>query len=755
MAAVPRYERRVATPRPAALPLIQAPRVTGDGLGAALAGLGDSIERGILQVDEARSRELYRATEGSIAAHRAWQAERLRELETAPADEVDTRADKLLTDSRQSWQGILSKLPERSRARGFAEGVRDDAQLELTDKVERFRISARGLRTAETFEQSLAERARSVEADPDSFVGSYAEHARAAERAMISQGAQAAQKKAAFETLVLAATRGAIRRNPAAALAQLRSENPSALYIRNLSPEQREAALKVAENAEREGTVATYTNRIARTFREQGPAAGARLLARLDEASVSEEVKDAVRTEVNARNGLLRDERRAENLEAITSLSTAIARGVPSRTAERDAYALYRRGALSESEFVNTREAIARARQQAADREAERAALAEMITAGRALDPADTVARKAVSTEFRERTRSTDPISAEYVNQAVALAKQTRVVPDSAVSWARTALVSDNVNAAAFGGELLARLEDAAPQSAGFAIDERTRTMAADISSAVRAGTVPAQAVELARRNASRPEPERERLRERYRTDKLEAGNDEALQRFLDGDDRFDRSLIRGAPAAPEAMAAEFSAGVRRYFDALGGDIVQARRLAWNDATRKWAYSTAATGKPAIVPYAPELHGISRADVENDLAKALTDHSAQVRRFDPVSGDLVAASPSPKDMRLVPIPGVTERTAGLRWNVAVQGDDGSVDLLRGPDNLPLAYALPVQAQDFRERREARGREALERARRLAAEQRSDLDQLEEMSRAGDDFAFSLLQMAPRPAPGIR
>jgi hypothetical protein len=755
MPSIARYEPRVPTPKARLLPLIQAPRITGDGLGAAIAGLGESIERGVNTIDEARSRELYRVTEANISAHRAWQAAQLRDLETAPADEVDERADKFLAESRQSWQGIVDRLPERSRARGFAEGVRDDAQLELVDKVERFRSTAQGLRTAQTFEQSLADRARDVEADPDSFLRNYAEHARAAEHAMLSQGAQAAQKRAAFQTLVSAATRGAIRRDPAGTLAQLQSEDPTAQYIRNLSPEERQSALKVAEAAVRDGTITDYTDKIARAYRDQGPAAGARLLARLDEVPVSEEVKDAVRNEVHARNGLLRDERRAENLEAITSLSTAIARGDPPRTAERDAYSLYRRGALSESEFVNTREAIARARQQAGDRDADRAALAEMITAGRALDPADATARKAVSTEFRERTRNADPLSPEFVNQAVALAKQTRVVPDSAVAWARTALVSDNINAAAFGGELLARLEEAAPQSAGFAIDERTRTLAADISSAVRAGAVPAQAVELARRNAARPESERERLRERYRTEKLEGGNDEALQGFLDGDDRFDRSLIRGAPAAPEAMAAEFSAGVRRYFDAVGGDVVQARRLAWNDATRKWAFSTAATGKPAIVPYAPELHGISRADVEKDFAKALADHPAQVRRFDPVSGDLVAASPSPKDLRLVPIPGVTERTAGLRWNVAIQGDDGSVDLLRGSDNLPLAYELPVTAQDFRERREAQGRQALERARRVSAEQRSDLDQLEEMSRAGDDFAFSLLQMAPRPAPGIR
>ena len=49
-----------------------------------------------------------------------------------------------------------------------------------------------------------------------------------------------------------------------------------------------------------------------------------------------------------------------------------------------------------------------------------------------------------------------------------------------------------------------------------------------------------------------------------------------------------------------------------------------------------------------------------------------------------------------RGLRLVPEGrGLTEHTRGLKWNIVVEDEEGDVDVIRGPDNRPLVYALPV------------------------------------------------------------
>jgi hypothetical protein len=693
--ATPTYRERLQTSPGGAPSLLRTPNVS-DGIGAALARAGTQIEQAGAQVEDVRYREFVAATDSNLAKSAAWATEQLRGIDQTPDDQVGTAIDKMREQWTKQRTDILANA-KGERARRYAETALTEIDTRLTQRTNTLADAARSRTVVTNLERALSARTAAVRTDPTAYDEALAQSMYAADTSLLSGEARGRMVEYIGAQLSGAAAEGAIERDPGAMVKEL--TNPESLlpYVRNLSPDVRARLLKsatdMAQDRKLDGVAAGVLSQYQRSFRAGTQAAGA-ILA--DESLTPEEQQGAY-ARVQQGVSQLSDQRRQENVDGLARLERMQAAGDPG--SERLAASLYERGALSEAQYagaVGQAERIRKAQAEAAERNA---ALTAVLTGGSTLDPKDTGSRQAVDAYFGQQMQGTAPGSPQYIAAAVQMTARTSIAPESAISWARAQMLGGDPQSAAQAADLIVQLDAANPSAAAFTIDERTRTMAAQVGEAVRSGAPPQVALDLARADAARPESERKALRDIYRAERYSQGNSDELRSLLRGQREYDPGFLTVTPETPFALQAEYEAAVERYFPQVGGNIDAARKRAFADVQRKWGRSEV-NGKPELLPYAPErmFPGLTPDVVRADIAASTA-----------------GLTPDPAALRLVPSSD-TARSGGLFWHLGTVDEDGALDILRDERGLPLRYQLPANQTNYEAARSKVAADKVEAAR---------------------------------------
>lgn len=466
----------------------------------------------------------------------------------------------------------------------------------------------------------------------------------------------------------------------------------------------------------RGGKIISRANSILSAYRGDAKK-GVEALTALESSDLTDEEKNDIRSKVREGIGLIVSERRQQYSDQVTHLERAIAKGAPDANAEGQAAYLYRRGAYSAAEYTNVLERIDNARQAGAKQNAVLSSVQEALRLGQRLDPKNEKVVDAVDTLFQAAAQEAglERGSDAWVNAAADLARRTNILPPEVMSWARSQMLSEEPALVAPAATAIARWADEAPVAYSYFDDPNLKAYAENVNALLSVGADPAKAIETVRKTMEIPKARQDELAQQYRSEKYAKDNGDELQSFLDSDDAFDRAIFGGAPAPSQTMVNDFEAAVRLYYSKTNGDIGRARELAWKDIRGVYGYSTV-NGQPEVLKYAPELiyPGIDVSVIRSDMMEA-----AKASGFDPAT------------VRMIPSHR-TGTTRGLLWHLAVEDADGNVDLVLGPDNRPVDYAIPTDTERYVEAQETAKRKAVEAARDKARRARAMADSMAEL-----------------------
>jgi hypothetical protein len=466
-----------------------------------------------------------------------------------------------------------------------------------------------------------------------------------------------------------------------------------------LTPEE----LKTAQGQIDAGTVKSAADSIIAGYK-MGADAGAQRLQALDASGLSQDDQTKVIQEVeHQRDALMYQRRQDPKVQAqLMTLEQSIATGKPILGAEGMTDALWQRGALTDEMHLSIRDQIARINSKNEDDAATQALYQRAYVSSVPLDPGNKDDKEGVDNLFQRMTAGNKPGTPGWSNRAVDITSRTGVVPESAVHWATANLVSGQPQDAASAADLIARVGETNPRSAEY-IDAKTKAMATTISNAVRAGTDPQVAVEMARRNTQITDTQGNALDEHWKTAKLDQSQGSALLSRLKGDPNFKPGWFTGVPQVPVAMQSEYDQLTRDYYRRTGGDIASARDLAASDLRHVWGVSDV-NGTRQIMPYAPEamFPGLTAQDVRDDLTKT-------------VASNAQLAGTDASKVQLIEDPQRTSRTHGQEWNLQAPDKNGLLQILQGKDGNPLVYQLPVASNDFQATRDRQARVLIEKA----------------------------------------
>jgi hypothetical protein len=513
----------------------------------------------------------------------------------------------------------------------------------------------------------------------------------------------------------------------------------TAAQVRQLRAQYAETAQKGFQS----GQVSNVSSAIMGQY-EADILAGDRALSKIDKLALDDETKIGVQTEVRKRLNLMQEQRKRQYIEHTGALHQDIADGDPSPAAEGTAFALYRKGAMTEDNYTSLVSQIERARVEKAKKEVDLALGFAALRDGTALDPKDADIRKTMDKVFAQVVTGVERGSAQWQNTAIDMAQRTNIVPTDSISWARTIITAGDIEQSPVVADFLHRLEQANPSAFRYVEDDKLKSYASQVSDAIGSGTPPEHAVTVAFNNTyGLKDSTREALKDQYSTllkgpKKAAAANSDDLQSRLDSDESYDRSILSGAPSAPIGLRGEFNDAVERYYQYTNGNIEQARDLAWRDVKRKWGYSSV-NGKPELMPYAPEtmFPQLSPDMVRDDVAASVK----------PLGLD-------PAKVKLVPSP-ETAGTGGLIWNVGVLNEYGATDVVLDKNNRPLRYELPVTREAFDAAAAKLKKEATDKARAFSKQQRAMNEHLKMLAEQGDEEAMMLLDFMPKPAEGFQ
>ena len=491
------------------------------------------------------------------------------------------------------------------------------------------------------------------------------------------------------DTLSLAGARGLANANPRAVLDQLEHPDQAGQIIAGLTPAQRE----VIQGHAQQKLVQQTGDGIVNVYRQIGPSAGSQAFASIDKADLPDALKDQVRQHVLAGINQWQGESRQANQAQIIKLEEGLNSGQPPTDARQQIYSLHNKGVYGPEETATKlaqadRAELARAGDDASIAWAEQAYRGDVDHPnGRPLDAENGDVKKAVDGLFNHYAGQLQAGTPEWVSRAADIAHRTGVAPDSAVSWSRAQLISGDPQSAATGADTLARLQEAAPRGAPFAIDTKTEALARQVVDFVHGGVDPATAVNLARKNTAIAEPERKFLEAKWQQQVPEKNFESmaanaVVAQFKD-DPRFKPGMFSSVPTPSRELATEYGNLVHEYFLYTNGNLEQSQELAGAAVSRTWGV-TEVNGKRELMPYAPEtmFPGLTADQVRADIAK--------------LSGELPDTDVS--KIRLTPT-AETARTGGRLWQLTAPDKFGAYDIVTGKNGNPRLYQLPVTAGD--------------------------------------------------------
>jgi hypothetical protein len=412
---------------------------------------------------------------------------------------------------------------------------------------------------------------------------------------------------------------------------------------------QREAA--AAQAARVKGVAAS----VLRAYEQHGPDGGQFALQKITRG-LSPDVADEVYAKVQT--GLSRRRRREAQQQASADMIAGIHEALASNTADESTAqqvdALWEVGALSPTERASLAGRVAAARVEGAKLNAAAATIREAMQSGTPLDPSSSDVRKGLAAAFDRDAQGSPVGSDSWQGLATAYAARTRVVPEQAVSWARSALRSPDPKVAAPAAQFLAGVEASAPDAAGQ-FDANTKAFAGVVNSMISAGTAPDKAIETAR--ATVYDIRQDVVKQRqdvFRKDHAKQSLG-ALTSFIDRD--FD-TLTTSQPAASQSLDVDFNAQTARYFEKTG-DIDVARDLAWKDLKRVYGPSRV-NGDAVMMALPPERFGITPQMVRSEIAAFITGKRGIA---------------DPKGLR-------TRGNIDIHSRPVVQNEDGSISTVR-------------------------------------------------------------------------
>jgi hypothetical protein len=671
------YREQISTPNGAGLGQLQTPNVQ-TGIGQALQSTGDQLFAVGSHLQDMADREAIATADANISRSSAWAQEQVDSLRTAPADEVEKRREQILKD----WQKQRSDITSKARTpavRDFTQQHIDRLETAIHSQTGDIANEARTLRTIDQQTQALNERARVVESDPTQLEKSVADQSYVASRSLLNQQAQAAMHGKIVADLSLAALRGNLKKDPKGTLAELQNPQSEALWMQGITPDQRQKAIGVAENAITEQAIDGATSTIMAAFGQSVSKGNASLAA----LNLPEDQANTVRQKVHAQFSLLQDERSRAAHDEVVGLARKIDQGFASPADIRHLGRLYDQAAITEAQHLSYIDRYDAARKASAERVQAQQDIANIFAAGLPLDPTSSAHRKALDLTFSASVGQIPAGDPRWKAQARALAGQTRMLPDSAMQWTRQAMRSPDPKQRADAAMFFADVEATTPEAImGF--DAQTKAYAGLVSSMVNAGADPLKAADQAAELTYKITPQvREFRKTQYTALAKQSPESSAVTGFIGQD--FNAGLFHSNSAASQALVSDFGMQRSRYFE-LTGDLNAASAMAWRDVKQVYGPSKV-NGESQMMMMPPERFGVSPDAVRADIADWLKSNPQ-------------ADGSAAEDVHLVPDATTQRNVFGLydgqpvRPSYKVVGKGG--DILIGADGLPVVYTLPSE-----------------------------------------------------------
>lgn len=678
------YQPRVS---PEDLPRKTVPEMSGVSFGGALTNVADSLDRKYQQDSATWAGD-------QIAQARVKAVTSLEQAKAnAPAGDQTGFTDKYLAAFDKDNAPLIQSAGGNPWAsRMISKGI-DDLRDTLKTHTIGWEAQQNVAYRADSFQTNLKSQLPLVEAHPelaDQVGSTLADQARA-----IGGGNEKVlpMLRAMHEQLSLAGANGMTRQNPQGMLDALNDPEKAPANLKSvldgLGDQQREAIMAKAK-----GQISSqFSNNIVDTYRQQGPAAGASMLKALDTSDQPYDIKGQIRADVQKGLDQYRAESRQTNAPAVMGLEERLASGKPNPNDTSAVLDLYHKGVYTPEQAGEMRGRIEKAQEKQVDDNANFNTAHAAYTNGQGLDPKDKDSRAGVAQVFDALTKGVQPGTPEWINRAADISQKTGVTPDSVVEWSRTALVSSKPEVAAQAANAIQRMQDANPRGTPYAFgdDKETLAQARMINDSVRAGGDPQTAVENARKVASMPDADRQRLEELYKSNSGAFAKNTigALTGELKADPRLRTASWLPFKSStldiPPSMSGQYEELRQNYFKLTNGNIQQTNDLAYNDLKNTWGI-TGVNGKKEYMQFAPEQMnpGLTTDYLRKDMESSAT-----------------GLTPDPSKARLIPTAD-TFQSSGQRWAIGVPDKFGAYSTLNDKRGIPIPYQLPTAAASFQD-----------------------------------------------------
>lgn len=657
---------------------------------------GVSTAGGVTQISEALQQVAHQ--NGAVYASqtmgdaRAQFTQRLLDAQTnyKPGDDVVGQIGKDFA----SYRDNALKQATNPYAKRFLTEQLGTLGSEVTEQAMRFQAGAQVNDRINKFQDGSQKAAVAVGIDANQYPSALQEQLTGLSQLAIGPEAKAKLYQQTKSSMAWAASQKLATDHPDDVLNALSKEDTGNPALNDLDEKQRAELTRYAtaqsadvKRANEEKFVEGNAQGVLDIYRKAGPGAGAKAYQALDQSDMPAELKDKLRAKIATGINQIHEEARQVHGTEIAGIEERISNGTASEQDRARVTALYHSNAYSADQYGAALGGIDRAEKEKVKEGASLEAVADAYAKGTPLAPDDPNVKKGVDKYFQSVTQTSPPGSQEWTNRAIDISLKTGVVPKSSSEWALANLVSGKPEQAAQAAQLIERFGETNPRGVGFAVGDKERAMAAQISDVVKAGGDPVAAVTMARENAQMSTTQRQVLDDKWKSQTGAAFgkgtamiDSSAIRNGLKDDPNYNPpGLFSGSvPQPPTAMSAEYAHLVRDYFYHTNGNFDQAARLAVQDLKSTWGVSEV-NGQRELMKYAPErmFPGLTPGFIHKDIANTLQEAKVET------AGDVKLAESQD-----------TAASGGKVWNLTAPDKFGAYDILRDKSGMPLRYSLP-------------------------------------------------------------